>query len=159
SWAGLRMRDVIVTGIPRSGTTLAASLIDSLPDTVCLNEPGWHHARSAPTPEGFAQFIKKDFARLRRQLVEGEPVPDRRAGDGSATTNYYRVEGGKMESSFEVLPFTRPGLSAEFTLAIKHNGPYLAVLPQLIALKAFIFIAIVRHPVEVLHSWRSLSLP
>ncbi len=152
-------KDLILTGIPRGGTTLAASLIDGIPNTVCLNEPGWHNASSAPDAAGFAQFIREDFARLRARLLAGQSVPDRRAPDGSATTNYFRVEGGRMENTFDVMPFSRAGLTPDFTLAIKHNGPYLAVLPQLIALKAFTITAIVRHPVEVIHSWRRLQLP
>jgi hypothetical protein len=152
-------RNVIVTGIPRSGTTLAAALIDGLSDTVCLNEPHWHTARAAKDASGFAQWIEQDFEKLRRALLNGEPVPDRRAHDGKAVTNYYRSHDGGMENTFDIVPFTRPGLGADFTLAIKHNGPYLAVLPDLIASSAFTIIAIIRHPVEVIYSWRSLKLP
>ena len=35
-------RDLIISGIPRGGTTLTTALIDSLPNAVCLNEPQWH---------------------------------------------------------------------------------------------------------------------
>ena len=33
------MRNVLVTGTPRSGTTLICSLVNKLPDTVALHEP------------------------------------------------------------------------------------------------------------------------
>jgi hypothetical protein len=151
-------RDIIVTGIPRSGTTLTAALIDSLPDTVCLNEPLWHTARVAATPEDFAKWLIGDFTQLRGKLQRGEPVPDRRAPSGEAVTNYYKP-GQQMENTFEVVPLTRAGLSGRFTLAIKHNGPYLAVLKPLVDLDYFTVIAIVRHPVEAIASWRALSLP
>ncbi len=155
------MRNVIVTGIPRSGTTLASALIDSLPDTVCLNEPGWQTARVANTPAEFAQWLTGDFAQIRKKLLAGEPVQDRRAAGGKAVTNYYATNETtrQMENTFDLVPFTRPGLSADFTLAIKHNGPYLAVLGPLIDTAAFTIVAIVRSPVEVLASWRRLSLP
>jgi hypothetical protein len=76
-------------------------------------------------------------------------------------TNYYTVDTvtRQMTDTFDVVPFTRAGLSADFTLAIKHNGPYLAVLPQLLAMQRFTIVAIVRHPLEVIASWRRLSLP
>lgn len=153
------MHNVILTGIPRSGTTLAAALIDSLPDTVCLNEPAWQTARVARDAQGFAEWLAGDFAQLRQKLLRGEAVPDRREADGSAVTNYYRAEAGKMEHTFKVIPFARAELTQDFTLAIKHNGPYLAALKPLVESKAYTIIAIVRHPVEVIASWRRLALP
>jgi hypothetical protein len=33
------MRNVLITGTPRSGTTLICSLLNKLPDTVALHEP------------------------------------------------------------------------------------------------------------------------
>lgn len=153
------MPDVILTGIPRSGTTLAAALIDGLPDSVCLNEPGWQVARPRGTPGEFARFVAGDFTRLRQALLAGKPVPDRRGESGEAVTNYYRAQNGRQENTFRIAPFSRPDLSPDFTLAVKHNGPYLAILPELAELRRFTIIAIVRHPVEVIHSWRSLDLP
>jgi hypothetical protein len=49
-------------------------------------------------------------------------------------------------------------LSQDFTLAAKHNGPYLSALPAIVDLGWFTVIAIVRNPLDVIHSWRSLSL-
>ena len=152
--------DIILTGIPRSGTTLAAALLDGLANAVCLNEPGWHTAKSAPDAKGFADYIASEFTRLRSDLLAGNPVPDRRQADGAAATNYYRRgSSGGMEEQFHIFPFTRSGLTPDFLLAVKHNGPYLAVLPELLALERFRVIAVIREPVAVIHSWRSLSLP
>lgn len=154
------MSDIILTGIPRAGTTFAAAVIDGLPDSVCLNEPGWQNPRAALDAEDFVQFLDNDFGKLRRLLLRGEAVPDRRALDGSATTNYYRSDAqGMMQESFAVQPFARAGLSPNFTLAIKHNGPYLAVLPELVAAERFKIIAIIRKPLPVIRSWRRLQLP
>lgn len=152
-------RNVVVTGIPRCGTTLASALIDSLPDSVCLNEPAWQTAKIAASPADFAKWLVGDFMLARRKLLLGEPLPDRRAPSGEALTNYYAAKSGKMETTFELVPFTRAGLSEHFTLAIKHNGPYLAVLKQLIELDCFTIIAVIRHPLEVIASWRRLDLP
>ncbi len=154
------MRDVIITGVPRGGTTLASAIVDGLPDTVCLNEPGWHNAKVARTSDDFARWVANDFDTLRARLLKGHPIPDRRAADNTAVTNYYTVDAGRnMANTFEIVPFVRTGLSQNFTLAIKHNGPYLAVLPQFVAMKRFKIVAIVRNPLEVIASWRRLSLP
>lgn len=154
-------RNIIVTGIPRSGTTLVASLIDAMPDAVCLNEPAWHASDKALTAEDFTKWLVGEFAALRRKLRSGEAIPDRRAADGSAVTNYYHrnAEAGAITDTFRIVPFTRLGLSESFTLAVKHNAIYSSILPELIASKQFTIIAIVRHPLQVLHSWRSLHLP
>lgn len=156
-----KLRDLIVTGIPRSGTTLTAALIDAMQDSVCLNEPSWHSAKSATSAEGFAKFIADDFGVLRRKLLDGTPVQDRRSHAGKALTNYYATDRSPNHGKtiYEMVPLRRAGLSPQFTLAIKHNGPYLAVLPELIALQRFTILAIVRHPLQVIHSWRSLDLP
>ena len=160
-------RNIIITGIPRSGTTLTAALIDSLPNTVCLNEPAWQTAKKHSSPQAFARWLAEDFVEVRQKLLRGDPIPDSRSHEGLAVTNYYRPgnkinHGNKthpMENTYRIVPFTRPGLTRDFTLAIKHNSPYLAVLKPLIDLECFTIIVIIRHPVEVIHSWRSLTLP
>ena len=152
--------NVIVTGIPRAGTTLTAALLDALPNSVCLNEPAWHNAKAAPHAEGFVQFIAQDFVRLRAMLLAKTPVPDRRGANGEAITNYFsRANDGAMKSEFVDYPLVRSGLRSDFTLAIKHNGPYLAVLPELIASKQFKILAVIREPLAVISSWRRLQLP
>lgn len=147
-------RDILLTGIPRAGTTLAAAMLDALPDTVCLNEPEWQRPHPALDAQGFARAVAEDFAAQRTRLLAGEPVMDRRAQDGAALTNYY--EDG---TNFVLHPLVRAGLSPDFTLAMKHNGPYLAALPELVALGAFEIRAVIRHPLPVLRSWRRLDLP
>ncbi len=149
-------RDIILTGIPRSGTTLAASLLEAEPNTVCLNEPEWHRPHPSLDASGFVGAIATDFLRLREKLLAGTPVPDRRAENGAALTNYY--ESG-TKTKFVIHDLLRPGLPPDFTLAIKHNAPYLAVLPELIALGRFDIRAVIRHPLPVIRSWRRLDLP
>jgi hypothetical protein len=154
------MRNVIITGIPRSGTTLTAALIDSLPDSVCLNEPAWQVGRRFEHPNDYARWLVGDFLSLRQKLLSGEPVKERRAKNHEPLTNYFsRDKSGAMLTHFDLVDFTRTGLSPDFLLAVKHNGPYLAVLKALIDIGWFTIIAIVRHPVEVIYSWRNLDLP
>ena len=153
-------REIILTGIPRAGTTLAAAIIDGLVDSVCLNEPSWHNPRAALDAQDFVKFVGDDFTKLRQVLSRGDAVLDRRAADCAALTNYYECGmNGDMQENFTIAPFARLGLSADFTLAIKHNAAYLGVLPELIAQKRFTIIAIIRHPLPVIRSWRRLQLP
>lgn len=155
------MRNILLTGIPRSGTTLASALLDGLPDTVCLNEPDWQTTGFSSNPNNYAKWLVGDFIKIRRRLERCDPIPDRRAADGSAVTNYYKTDTATaaISQNFQTVRFTRPGLTREFNLAIKHNGPYLGALPSIVDLEWFTVIAIMRHPVPVIHSWRSLQLP
>ncbi len=148
--------NILLTGIPRAGTTLAASLLDAEANTVCLNEPEWQHPHPALDAAGFALAVKEDFAAVREKLLAGVPVPDRRDAEGGALTNYYDSGTNK---NFVMHPLTRENLPADFTLAMKHNGPYLAVLPELVALKCFEIRAVIRRPLPVIRSWRRLTLP
>lgn len=157
-------RNIIITGIPRSGTTLITALIDSMPDTVALNEPTWQYDWAVAHPDSaavFADWLMRDFARTRQHLLKGEPIPERRREDGSAVTNYYRPDPDRPDlgHTFKVLPFTRPGLTSDFTLAIKHNGLYLGCLRQILDTGAFRAVAILRHPVGVIASWNNVPIP
>src|SRR5262245_56837618 len=87
-WLGLDrtfrdMKDLIITGVPRSGTSLAAAIIDQLPDAFCLSEPENQIAlmETAATAEEFVTRLGEDFAAIRRTLLAGGSVLDRR-GDG-----------------------------------------------------------------------------
>lgn len=151
--------DILITGLPRGGTTLAAAQLDAQDDTVCLNEPAWQHPSPKLDARQFAQAIAKDFDRVRADLFAGREVPDRRDRQGKALTNYYELEDGVMREKFVMHRLTRPNLSRGFTLGMKHNGPYLAVLPELIDLKRFEIRAVIRNPLHVIRSWRRLSLP
>lgn len=161
------MPDLILTGIPRSGTSLAATLVDGLPDAVCLQEPYWQFdriRRKDCSAERFAAWLREDFTRVRDILFKGKEVEDRRDAQGEPVTDYFqrRWRDGRMEverSGFGIISFARHGLSPDFLLGMKHNGPYLSVLPQIIALKHFIVIAIIRDPVQTILSWRTLTFP
>ena len=150
-------RDLIVTGIPRSGTTLTAALIDGLDDTVCLSEPAWQDRwpRETASPDAYVQQLVDDFARVRRDLLAGDGVVDRRRPDGTAVSDYFR-DGDRP---YELVEFRRSGLSENFLLGMKHNAHYSCVLPRIVAQPVFSVIAIVRHPLDVIRSWQSVDIP
>ncbi|MDX2113879.1 MAG: sulfotransferase [Alphaproteobacteria bacterium] len=148
----------LLTGLPRSGTTLLSALTDSMEESVCLSEPLWQVelARTAPNAEAFAVALTRDMQRLRTMLLTGQPVMDHRRADGRPVTNYLNENGEHM---VPVVPLVRGGLGADFLLAAKHNGLFLGALPQLVASGQFRIIALIRSPLEVLASWRMSPLP
>jgi hypothetical protein len=159
----MRDRDALITGIPRSGTSFAAALIDDCPDAICLSEPLHHVALMdhAATPSEFVRALALDLASLRRHLNQGGAVADRRASDGGPITNYFSTGcgGGPRMDQSRIVERRKPGLDGDFLLAVKHNALFAAALPEIIASGSFAVIAIVRDPVRVIASWRSLDLP
>lgn len=151
--------DLLLTGIPRSGTTLSAAMIDSLEDSICLSEPVWQNKRWAKVAsrEQFAGLLLRDFQSVRAALGEGKAVLDRRNPDGSPVTNYFARRKGRVGRAFSLLHLAKPNLTEQFLLAMKHNEGYLAILPELTANSEMPIIAVVRHPVPTILSWRSLA--
>jgi hypothetical protein len=156
-------RNVILTGIPRGGTTLAAALLDSLDDVVCIGEPDSHTAAVETTVSScdFVRFLMNDFDQTRIKLLAGQPVIDKRERDGRPTTNYFSKDEltGQTKPTFELKEIRRPSLTPEFTLAMKHNAHYTSVLDEILKCSHFTVVAIVRNPVDTILSWRSLDLP
>lgn len=157
------MPDLIITGLPRSGTTLAAAVIDQAPDSLCLSEPDGHVdlMKDAASPEDFVTSLCQEYDAVRRTILGGGSVLDRRRGDGAPITNYFSdpLPDGRRETVFTTRGVTRSGLSADFVLGVKHNALYAAVLPEIVQSGRFRVIAIVRDPIAVLTSWRTLDLP
>jgi len=150
--------DLLVTGLPRSGTTLLTALLDDPPRGVALGEPKWQaqwRRRNPPDPEAFAAYLAEDFARLRAALLRGEAVEDRASPDGRPLTNY--LSGGT--SAYELRSRREAGLSPGFRLAMKWPALYTAVLPALVANGAFRIVALLRHPLATLRSWNATDFP
>lgn len=153
------MPDVLVTGLPRSGLTLAAALIDSLPNSVCLNSPQIHGAQARKLKEAipFTKWLAGDFVWQRSRLSTQDPINDYRAEDGShildglKDSNQLRNEDGSPKLSSLV----RSSLEGDFLLAMKHDALYTCLLPTIVQLEHFNIIAIVRHPYDVITSWQS----
>lgn len=155
--------DLIVTGVPRSGTSLAAAIIDQAPGCLCLSEPEnqVELMRGAVSAEDFVAMVGEEFDTVRRSVLAGSPILDRRRADGAAVTNYFTGEqpDGKRITGYTIRAITRPGLSADFVLAVKHVALYAAVLPQLVQSGRYRVVALVRDPVALLTSWQSLDVP
>ena len=157
------MPDVIVTGLPRSGLTVASALIDSLPNAVCLNEPPWQlvQARSMRNALPYCKWLVGDFAWQRLQLARQEPVRDFRAADGAPLLDGVRdarrleTREGKARS----VQFLRTPLEGDFILGMKHHTLYTALLPELVKFDHFNIIAVIRNPLDVIASWQSLPEP
>lgn len=148
-------RDVIITGPPRSGTTLVCHLLNTLPDVVALHEP-MNLAMFAP-PVSIPDLMEDFFAAMRREIavngralskIAGGKVPDNPFPEGSGVRKS-RVEKGYFS-------IEKP-LSDDFTLCIKHNAHFTFSLEKLVG--RYPVYVVLRNPISTLASWSSIDAP
>jgi len=149
--------DVLLTGIPRSGTTLACSLLNRLPQVLALIEPmNMRELKAAGTDESRVRYIADYLAQIRRNALEQGVVPRKLlAGDG--TNTFATTADGKRASSIQSdqIVAVDKSLKKDFTLIVKHPNAFAALLPVLS--ERFSCAALVRNPLAVLASWNSLD--
>jgi len=150
------MRNVLITGAPRSGTTLVCSLLNKLPDIVALHEPMNVFEFVGRSGEEVVAMIENFCTESRKSLLE-EGFAISKHVSGKVRDNSAAVErGGKRsrQSEHGRIEIDKP-LSQGFTLAIKHPMAFAALLGALS--KRFECFAIVRNPLATLASWNSLD--
>jgi hypothetical protein len=130
-------RNLVLTGIPRSGTSLMSGIISSSPNAYCVNEVFYE-----------PDELREQLARTRRALVTGVPVPNRYARDGSLSSDTRR-NGARIR--FEV---AAGNYGPDSVVGSNVNVPYLNRLPQLTMSGARI-VALVRDPVFTIASWNT----
>ena len=147
--------NIILTGIPRSGTTLACYLLSQIPDFVALNEP-----MRTVAYKSYRAALKgvPEFYEMTRQSILNKGVAIARAVNGKMTDNHFSNEMGvrkklvkKQEIKIDKI------LSTDFKLGIKHNALFTILLTDLV--KEYPVFAFIRNPLSVLGSWNSLDLP
>ena len=155
-------QQVILTGLPRSGTTLTCHLLNKLPNSVALHEPlipldlaGYERLR-------LVEFILEYFSAQRRQILQtgtavsksfGGQVPDNpMAGFDPITGKRIRVLDGRL---VQIDKHLRP----DFYLAIKQPAFFTAILKDLVAVDLLSCFALIRNPLSVLLSWNSVEMP
>ena len=125
----------IVTGIPRSGTSLFSALLNSCPGVVCLNEILYN-----------VDSLHADLLNIKGSLERGEPAPNKYNQAGELTTD--------TTISCEVKKLTRITPGGNVVLGSKVNYPYLEAFDRIRKLKCPVF-ALVRDPVYTIASWSS----
>lgn len=150
-------RNLILTGIPRAGTTLACQLLGSCTDTVALAEPMPVADLPANDPAAAVAVIDAFFSTCRESALTRGKVPSRQRG-GHVPDNFFvdAPQGRHWDAAVAEIAVPQP-LSAGFTLAIKHNGTFLALLPQLV--RGHAVIGIMRNPLALLAAWQATDLP
>ena len=153
------MNTILLTGLPRSGTTLACACLNDMPDCVALAEP-----MSFPPTGDVDKAVEAvlSFAATTRQraLAEGRAVTMTAGGDAVPEQWFDKpVRNGGLRPTRGVhrdIALAKP-LSPDFKLFIKHPMFFTAIAHRL--RERFPLYAIVRDPLEVLASWQTVDIP
>jgi len=129
-------KTVIVTGIPRSGTSLFSALLNDLDNAVCLNEILYD-----------VNLLPSAFAEIRRRLVVGEPIPNRYDSSGNLATDT-QGSGANVEERIV------QDVDENAVIGSKVNIPYLNQIQKILDY-GYKVIALVRDPVYTIASWNS----
>jgi hypothetical protein len=153
--------DIILTGLPRSGTTLTCHLLNKLPNTIALHEPMkvWvfpklkHH-------DAIINKIKLFFEEM-RQSVSTHKIAISKQANGKVPDNPFPDEyssSGLRHGKVAVSTISvEKELHRDFLLIIKHPAAFTAILESLI--RHFPCYAVIRNPLAVVTSWNSIAAP
>jgi len=130
-------RNLVVSGISRSGTSLLSVLLNSVDNVVCFNEV------LPPDPVRLPEAL----ARMRRDLLAGKPVRNKFNDTGQLTTDTLSA----MVKNKKVV--AKP-LDEDLCVATKRNIPYLNEAEALLDL-GYPMVVMIRDPVYTLGSWGS----
>jgi hypothetical protein len=150
--------NIIVTGIPRSGTTLVCHLLNKLENTVALHEP-MDMRRLAEEPD-VLDAVQRFFDETRASLLTNGTAPSKQV-DGVVPDN--PVGGPAAGVGVRAKRVTRgrivvdKPLADDLTLCVKHPAAFTAILHLLTP--RFPAFAVVRNPAAVLASWSSVPFP
>jgi hypothetical protein len=159
---GSNRRNIVLTGLPRSGTTLACHLLNRLPNTVALLEPMEPDRFVGLLPDhgAVANAMERWFRKARRRALKEGEVVTRHVGGEIPDNPFEASRPGKelrkwlaSKGKIEV----GKDLERDFFLVVKDPPMFTALLP--ILAQRFPTFAVVRNPLAVLASWNSVDIP
>jgi len=130
----VQSRNVLITAIPRSGSSLFVNLANRIPNCVALNEIS------------YTSMLFSLFKKLRKSIERGEPIINKYSSDGQLTTNTI-VEETHLEQRIINVQ------NSNFLLAHKLTTTYLNRLEELVGSNWQVWV-LVRHPLYALSSWK-----
>lgn len=153
--------DIVLTGLARSGTTLACRLLNTVPQVVALHEPmpfgSWMQTGGA---EAVVDQLQGFYSQQRRSLLRNGTALSLASEEGTIPDNSFSDSMGSRDSrpvSVSLQTVTvHKHLDDDFQLVLKHPAAFAALLPQLV--QRWPCFALVRNPLAVLLSWNSIDM-
>ena len=153
-------KTILLTGIPRSGSTLSCNILNHYSNTLALLEPMNPSSIDANKGKYDASLKISEFAfESRKNILENRMVLSRHNKGvipsnpiSENATKKLRKQIVKLGNIHIDKNFTN-----DFTLIIKQNAFFTSILDELI--KFFSCYGIIRNPLAVLASWSTVNLP
>jgi hypothetical protein len=138
-------RDLIITGIPRSGTSYVCKSLDGFDNVAVVNEPAILFEGLCYGPQPW--IVPVLHADLRARINDGEAVQNKLDARGELTED---------TAVHEVRAAYRPSLRNDhWVLATKNTLAYMARLDGILRVMPDVrVVACVRHPLDTLASWK-----
>jgi hypothetical protein len=151
--------NIVLTGVPRSGTTLSCHLLNKLPNTVALHEPiEFREILKFKNHQEICDFVELSFEEMRSSIFH-QKIAKSKQVDGRVPDNNFGEEQDQISGLRKNLVsidkiYLDKKLNADFSLIIKEPGIFTAILKNL--RECFPTYAIIRNPLSVLASWNSV---
>lgn len=156
-------KDILITGIPRSGTSLITSILSTNTKAVVFSEPSWlkEVREKASNCQTFLNELETQIITIRKKIEYGKIISLKRSNqEKGLPSNYYiRDNNGKVISNKKEQNILLPKEYFDNTFIIKANAQFTACIKSLVKSNKFNLICIIRNPISVIMSWRSLGLP
>jgi len=154
-------KTLLITGIPRSGTSLITKLISKQQNTICFSEPKWlkeirHNNQNS---EEFKNNLRQKIHQIRNEIKNGNPVEITvERGTNYLPENYYNRRKNKIINLKETKKVYIEH-SKDLILCVKSNVLFTSCIEALVNEDSWRIYSIIRNPLFVLMSWRSLNIP
>lgn len=153
----IKPRNLILTGVPRGGTTLTSFLLNQLENVVALDEPMNVGKFTPNDTDKNCSMIEDFFAEQRQtlilngsaisQTVDGSPI------DNPLSDKRDAITGQRIRRINSMALTVEKQLGVDFTLGLKHPAAFSAMLPVLHP--RYECYAAIRNPLAILLSWQN----
>jgi len=153
------MTNSLITGLPRSGTTMLCYLLNKLPNSVALHEPLDISALKGSSISEVIDLIN-GFFQSQREMILASGIAISNSMGGRVPSNHLSDlhEGGLRKSLLDGMTIAVDNVDSQsFDLYIKHPVVFSALLPVLS--DNFHCFACIRNPLAVLLSWTTVKMP
>lgn len=150
--------NIILAGIPRSGTSFVCSLLNKIDGVLALVEPLDMSAFSACKNQHERHIFLSNYFECSRKSILTQKKINALDFDSESNTFVNDASQGRKTTikGFKSLNVNK-NLGSDFIFVIKHPNAFSALLNELCAnWRCF---AVVRNPVSVIASWSSLDHP
>lgn len=152
--------NILITGIPRSGTSLLTSLLSD-DQSICFSEPPWLKTLKESSDDGqsLLENLTLKIQDLRYKIKQGIPIEMiYKTGTTKLPDNYFQHQKSSINNLRETKQVLFPKGCSNNKFIIKANALFTANLTTLSKSNNWKICALVRDPVATLMSWRSLNI-